>query len=559
MDEKPQKKRSLFVTLNRYNIGIWLIMVVLCVSAIVYSFHEVRSEAVRAEQSIVDVGKNQLSASLDSAAKVLNEGVRDYLSVFDFYSPSGAEREYRETSRLAAFMETKMEVNPCVDCIFFIDDGVVSLKRFQLRVLYDEKFALTDYLAGSAETISSVESNSWILVNIAGRNYLLRYYRLSFRGLGVLIDPDTLLQSASALAGDADERYCLINGDGLVISGPGTGETLPPDEGADLSSRQLRVTEAIAGTPLRVCAVKTFKGFLYDTGWAPFLFVSLGVIAVVLILRYSIFLRKRCIGSIASLNEATKIVSSGNLDYEIPDQSGTEELSELTTSFNNMTRQIKTQKIEMYEREIQLQRMELKTLRLQLRPHFYLSSINTILNLSRQNRNEEIQDFIMALSQYLRYMFNESNAPATVAEEVAHAEDYIKLQQIRNPNSIFFMSETDTEVRKVPMPRLLVQTFTENIFKHAYDGENMLSIFIRAKYVDEGGGAFCRITVEDNGRGFSQEDLANGFPSHGTGFATIRKTLELTYKRDDLLKIYNRDEGGACVSLDIPIENGKGA
>ena len=552
----PKKgKASLFRVLNRFTLGIWVMMALLCGSVITYSCSAVNEAVVESQQSILAVATSQITTTLNATTNFLEEGVTDYVINGNANTEKNTLEDYLESERMASFLEIKMASNPCITCVFFTDtNSDLRLSRFQSKIYYTEKFAINDDLAAASSFESDVGTGDWHFVLVDEKYYLMQYYRLRYGGLGVLIGLDDLLNSLDVLKANEDIAYCLTDAEGLVLTGSRSGSVIQNDVKEYRADKELRITATTNLVPLRVTALRRIGGTLYNTNWIPFVFGAMGVVSIGLVTWYNHYLRRQFVAPVANLLQATKIVVGGNLDYEAPDTADTEELSTLTTSFNDMTKEVKNQKIRAYEDEILQQKMELKTLRLQLSPHFYLNSINTILSLSRQGRNQEIQDFIIALSQYLRYLFADSGSAATVQGEISHTEDYIRLQQIRYPDAIFFMSETEPDVRDVPMPRLMVQTFVENIFKHAFDGESMLSIFIRARKLCAEGTTFCCITVEDSGNGFCEEFLQGVQRQASTGLRTIRKTMQLSYGREDLLRLYNSEHGGACVELRIPMQ-----
>ena len=65
---------------------------------------------------------------------------------------------------------------------------------------------------------------------------------------------------------------------------------------------------------------------------------------------------------------------------------------------------------------------------------------------------------------------------------------------------------------------------------------------------------------EDDGPGFSEEAMEkiitaeadDPFTKEHLGLTNVRYSLNLIYKRDDLLRISNRKEGGAHIELLIP-------
>ena len=145
----------------------------------------------------------------------------------------------------------------------------------------------------------------------------------------------------------------------------------------------------------------------------------------------------------------------------------------------------------------------------------YLNAINTISSLSMRGQNKEIQQFIAALSVYLRYLFTNNHQRTTIETEIDHAVAYIRLQRIRFPGLIFYYADVEEDVRDVPVQKLLIQTFVENIFKHAFDGKQTLSIFLRVQHTLLGAVPCAKVTIEDTGCGFTEEFLADFPPQNG--------------------------------------------
>ena len=62
--------------------------------------------------------------------------------------------------------------------------------------------------------------------------------------------------------------------------------------------------------------------------------------------------------------------------------------------------------------------MELRSIKLQIRPHFFLNALTTISSLSRQKKFSEINNYITSLSKNIRYMFRAGFHTVSVKEEV---------------------------------------------------------------------------------------------------------------------------------------------
>jgi two-component system, sensor histidine kinase YesM len=142
-------------------------------------------------------------------------------------------------------------------------------------------------------------------------------------------------------------------------------------------------------------------------------------------------------------------------------------------------------------------------------------------------------------------------------EELSHADNYIKMQQIKYPDNIYYMIDSDPQFDNVLLPHLIFETFVENIFKYAFIYGKLLSVFIKTQAYNFESESFVQITIEDNGCGFPPDYLKNfqyqkRDGSH-IGIQNIQKTLSLFYGRDDLLQLSNNETGGAMVKILIPL------
>lgn len=556
------RKKSLIVSISVIIAAILIMTLVLCVALTTYSYKVVNEAVITAQERTMAVAVSQITSELKAATNMLSETMMDYITNADNYMDQDSLKQYLASRHMAALLNTKLESNFAVDCVFFSNTAAESLlTRFQPRVMIEEKFNIQDYVHNTDNFKNDAISGAWHIVNINGINYLQQFYRLKYGGLGVLINLNNLLHSTEAVSVQKDMQYVFTNLEGTILAQSSNTGLLYVQKvdntdkvNFDAKAKLLIVTLELTDFSLRISSLKTANGVLYGKSWMPYLFLLLGVASIAIVVFSSLYIRRRILVPIGHLVEATKIIENGNLDYVIADTNDSCEFTTLITSLNYMTKEIKNQKIKTYEEEISRQKAELKYLQMQLQPHFYLNSINTIYSLSEQGKNSEIRKFIRALSNYLRYLFTDNGTQATVQGEVEHAIAYIKLQQVKYPNLIFYMSEIEEAARDVPIPKLLIQTFTENIFKHAFDGEKMLSVFIRAQYIIECNADIVRITIEDSGCGFSEEYLRGliGKDEKGVGIRNIQQTLKLTYGREDLLQLSNSEQGGARIILKIP-------
>ena len=185
---------------------------------------------------------------------------------------------------------------------------------------------------------------------------------------------------------------------------------------------------------------------------------------------------------------------------------------------------------------------------------------NTINNLTYTGKPEDIREYISAFASFTRYMLYKAKDWTIVEDEIRNINSYVKMQQIRFPDSIEVIYDVDQKIYYEQIPYLILFSLVQNSFKHAMTLEDKATIRIRGEYYKEEGFDGFRLIEEDNGPGFSEEALEklataeedDPFTKEHLGLTNVRYSLNLIYHRDDLLRISNRDEGGAHIELLIP-------
>ena len=274
-------------------------------------------------------------------------------------------------------------------------------------------------------------------------------------------------------------------------------------------------------------------------------------------------LNRRITAPVNKLIEANRQLAEGNLDYRMdPSEAGSSEFEGLYNSFNNMSEKLENLTIESYDLKLKREQNRLKMLRAQMHPHTFLNAISTVSNMTYTSTPEKIREYISAFARFTRYMLNKANDWTTVAEEIHHIQTYVTMQKIRFPDSIEITFDCPVEVQQVRIPYLILFSLVENSFKHAMTLVNTMYITIKGEKYEEEGFTGIRLIEEDNGNGFSDEAIAKlEDPEHNElftkehlGLTNVRYSLNIIYKRDDLLRLSNKPEGGAHIELLIPEE-----
>ena len=286
-------------------------------------------------------------------------------------------------------------------------------------------------------------------------------------------------------------------------------------------------------------------------------------LCVILVVVLISMLNRKVRNPIRKLVEANAILSKGNYEYQLDlKDAGSSEFEELFSSFNRMSDQIGHLTIESYDLKIKREHNRLKMLRAQMKPHTFLNAISTISNMTYTGRAEDIRKYIAAFAAFTRYMLNTSGDWTTVREEISHIDNYVKMQQIRFPESIEISYNVSPNVRNSRIPYLVLFSLVENSFKHAMTLVKTMYVTITGERYAEDGFTGIRLIEEDNGPGFTdtalielaEAETGDPYAKEHLGLTNVRYSLNLIYGRDDLLRLSNNPDGGARIELLIPDE-----
>lgn len=203
------------------------------------------------------------------------------------------------------------------------------------------------------------------------------------------------------------------------------------------------------------------------------------------------------------LQSAMESVELGDFEVRL-DEARRDEFAYVFQQFNIMVRSIQYLIEHTYEKEILLQKAELKQLQAQIAPHFLF---NIYFTMHRMIRSEDYEN-ALACSQYIgkyyQYIARSPHERVSLEEDWEHARNYLALQELRFADRLeAAMEVAPPEYRGMRVPKLLLQPLLENTFEHAVAAEG--PIVLRLHFAVQGG--MLVIAVEDNGKALSDDDL----------------------------------------------------
>lgn len=549
------------------SVLIVVIMFLLWTNAYYYS--QLRLQLKETEENVLDLWIESTTGRLNTIHSHICEVL---LTIYNntAVNPGSSAMDFNTSHKVKTVLEDKLTVNRDIICLFVLDAGDDLFLFTSSPGLDSQKITLLKQfsLEHAADYLTGLHDAQWFITPpIKGEPYLIKGISVGKYTVGAMCSISGFVSTSVPIL-FGDESVCLASADGAVCFIAGS-ETLAarldigPDGTPSLRGSYTAVSRDFSLAGFTLLVVSKSSPLLENAGWfAPLFLLTISVVCIGLIFLLIRTLRKSVIAPTQELLRAHHEIGRGNLTYRITADAGSEEFDLLYKSFNTMAEHIHALRIESYDRLIKEQENKLQMVRAQIRPHFYLNAITTISNMTYQNRLEDIRRFLQALAKYMRYMLNIQSQWITISEELQHIDNYFQMQQLRFPGSIRTSVCCSEAVGQVKIPFLTLFTLVENCFKHALDLYKPTEISIVCEPVNEKTFHGCRIIVEDNGGGFPEDTLdefKNGVPDdtlppkEHLGLSNIRYTLQITYRRNDLLRLSNQN-GGAHAEIWIPTE-----
>ena len=552
--DKPSFFRKIFVLffsmvfLLSFLLGVYL-----------YTFYDVttredRQEGVK-QTEIHGVEIQKMLEQMDASARDVL--LQQYANLQLLKSPEETGRFYAAQSIFRSLRDALANGNARAECFVAADSAYdTCLDSAVGGLTYWDREALRQF----AQSLSNAGSadQRWGHANLNGQEYVYRAYLFEGRAVAAFYRAAQLMSMIPQE--EAGQYFALVDGEGSVLasSREGTapsGEMLNAEQADALIAVYPLLNEAFSlacvAAPRSVWTLLRFN----MTAVLLMIVVTLGV--SLLLARY---MRRQLYTPMRKISDVMGRIKRQEYGVRITEPFGTREFEQLKDSFNQLMDEIVDLKINRYEQIIALQDMELKSIRLQLRPHFFLNAITTISSLDRQGRSSEISAYVDALSKNIRYMFRSGLHTVPVKEEILHIENYFSMQECMYPGCIFHLTDLPPEAADWPIPQMLIQTIVENEYKYAVSLEDVLTILIRVSIAEKDGERMLKITIEDDGKGYPDDvlkainrpDDQPGADGHRMGLWSVRRTMELMYERQDLTRFSNITPHGCLNTIYVP-------
>lgn len=223
--------------------------------------------------------------------------------------------------------------------------------------------------------------------------------------------------------------------------------------------------------------------------------------------------------------------------------------------------ELSKEKLKNLEIDRLLKETQLRSLQMQMNPHFLFNTLNMISRKAMLRQADSAVELIQSISEILRYNLDNEGRPVELREEIRVLKSYLTIQQMRFQGRMTIDLRQTLKEGLAFIPPMTLQPIVENAIIHGLQN-SVQGGRIVIEVAEEG--SHFEIRIEDNGKGMTEEQLEQLFQRQGEsgknsiGLDNVRRRLEIQFNRSDLMTVVSRPGQGTTVAIIIPKEGEQG-
>jgi Histidine kinase len=185
-----------------------------------------------------------------------------------------------------------------------------------------------------------------------------------------------------------------------------------------------------------------------------------------------------------------------------------------------------------------------RLLQAQVEPHFLFNTLANVQSLVESGAPQATH-VLKSLIAYLRAAVPRlDEATATLGRELELVRAYLDVMHMRMPDRLTFELNIDAGAIPIECPPMTLLTLVENAIRHGIDPSEIGGRIEVAVRLQPGR---CVASVTDTGVGL--KNLGHGL---GTGLASLRERLQLSFSGDAQLELREVQPHGVCAEVSFP-------
>ncbi|MBB3110112.1 two-component system sensor histidine kinase YesM [Paenibacillus phyllosphaerae] len=537
-----------------------------------YSVQVVRNQVAQSNQNLLSLYMGQIDRNLEDVDNYLFDLSERNTDMTTMNFPESDDDNNYLLARLRLFdtLNSALSYNDVVDLLFVYSKPNHDLIMAQdFGESYEEREQVrTEVIRMLEEQADEVDYAQWNIWQGNGTYYLFHLVKTGNAYAGAWFNIQRLMLPL---------KYIDLGNDGTALFA--TNELVPMSNASWLEKEGIKLalnpnTYSISGNAdsYLMMGEASSRGDFFLVALVPDsaileklpnlqrLFWAISAAAAVFLLFFLFVMRRVFLLPVKRMIKAMRKLRDGNLDIRIPQVRTSLEFELMNDTFNRMIGEIRDLKIHVYEEQLSHQRAELKHLQLQIKPHFFLNSLNIVYNLATVQDYKLIQEMTKCLVAYFRFMFKSNSYFVPLHEELKHTANYLRIQELRFPGVLSYRVEAPDSLTEAGIPPLSIQTLVENAIQHAVNMDRPIEITVRVQTSEGTIVPSYDVHIEDTGEGFPEHVLQelqqqrwDGENGEHVGIWNVDRRLKLLYKGKAGLAFANIPGKGAGIRLTIPV------
>ncbi len=240
------------------------------------------------------------------------------------------------------------------------------------------------------------------------------------------------------------------------------------------------------------------------------------------------------------------------------------EIHKLETTMNSLMVKLQSTTLDEIALREGAWQARMNALQMQINPHFIYNTLNIISAKGMECGSEDIMDICAQFASMLRYAADLRSKTATLGEELQNARCYLQLVKARYEDQLSYRIDVPEGLDHLMLPKLTLQPIVENAITHGFAGRTDPRAVHILGETDHG---TLRLTIRDNGNGFSTESLQRlrstfhqmeQNPTHftteqGEHLGLINTYLRLLHASHGQIRMQLHNDCGAVITLTMPV------
>jgi two-component system sensor histidine kinase YesM len=573
MARRAVRRRSVRTRLIAFVLAVTIPLVALLIVQSFYATSVVHARVAESNRNLLSVYLGQIEQNLTYVEFFLTSMVAYDVDLLSIESIGDADRYMLAKIRLFIKLSDAIPLHQGMDGFFvYVSNRDDFFEVYNSGLDLDRKERIRARLRGilGGPLPPDGESRKWVPVKIDGEFYLLQIAKTGATYIGAWVSAGRLLMPLGLIdLGDrgftlliAENGEPMASGERIAAEGIDLGRGFDRYYLTGRTTRYLVVGSSSQRGGFSLAAVIPNRQVIQNLPYLQVLAAGMSLAFIAIIPLGLLILRRLVLAPLQHLVGVMDGIREGDLALRTDPGAGSDEFSAVNDTFNRMIERIQKLKIDVYEEQLEAQRAELRGLQLQIKPHFYLNTLNVIYHLAEVRDFALIQEMTLSLVRYFRYVFRSDASFVSLRDELDHVRNYLRIQELRFADGHSCRIDAAEDCLGTPVPPLAVQTFVENSIKYGVTLDEPVGIRVAARRESGSRGALLKIEILDSGPGVSAETLAQlrsgDLKPDGegarVGIWNIRRRLDLLYGGRASLEFFNEIPHGLRVELTLPVE-----